>query len=147
MSRAFVAAAGGRGRVVLIEGPAGMGKSAVMEAARRAAGAAGLRVLSARGSQLEQEFDYGVVRQLVEPVLDAADTALQVRLLRGPAHRVPALLAPGREETGGRSSKASALVAYVRRVVRTRRDGHRVTKPAAARPTGFVTRFVTRPFS
>ncbi|GAA1805228.1 AAA family ATPase [Luedemannella flava] len=92
LTRAFTTGAGGRGGVVMVEGPAGIGKSALMEAARRAAGAAGLRVLSARGSQLEREFDYGVVRQLLEPVLLAADTALRVRLLRGPAHRVPALL-------------------------------------------------------
>ncbi|MFC7483380.1 AAA family ATPase, partial [Luedemannella flava] len=84
LTRAFTTGAGGRGGVVMVEGPAGIGKSALMEAARAPQGAAGLRVLSARGSQLEQEFDYGVVRQLLEPVLLAADTALRVRLLRGP---------------------------------------------------------------
>ncbi|TDC41146.1 LuxR family transcriptional regulator [Micromonospora sp. KC213] len=92
LGRAFTTAAHGRGAAVLVEGPAGIGKSTLMEVARRAATATGLRVLSARGSQLEQEFGYGVVRQLVEPVLYTAPTAERVRLLRGPAHRVPALL-------------------------------------------------------
>ncbi|TDB72983.1 AAA family ATPase [Micromonospora sp. KC721] len=92
LGQAFTTAAAGRGAAVLVEGPAGIGKSTLMEAARRVAAATGLRVLSARGSQLEQEFGYGVVRQLVEPVLFTAPTADRVRLLRGPAHRVPALL-------------------------------------------------------
>jgi DNA-binding SARP family transcriptional activator/tetratricopeptide (TPR) repeat protein len=59
------------GRVVLIEGPAGIGKTRLLAEATRLALTGGHRVLSARGSQLERSFGFGVVRQLLEPcVLD-----------------------------------------------------------------------------
>jgi DNA-binding CsgD family transcriptional regulator len=45
----------------------------------------GLRVLSARGGELEREFPFGVVRQLLEPVLAAADQAERGTLLAGAA--------------------------------------------------------------
>ena len=59
----------GRSRAVLIEGPAGIGKSRLLGALRDGAAARGIRALAARGSELEREFPFGVVRQLFEPVL------------------------------------------------------------------------------
>ncbi|MBS1678728.1 MAG: AAA family ATPase [Actinobacteria bacterium] len=59
----------GRSRAVLIEGPAGIGKSRLLGALRDGAAARGIRALTARGSELEREFSFGVVRQLFEPVL------------------------------------------------------------------------------
>jgi DNA-binding CsgD family transcriptional regulator len=58
-------AAAGSGRLVLIEGPAGIGKSGLLAELR---GRARLRlhVLTARASELEREFAFGVVRQLFE---------------------------------------------------------------------------------
>ena len=41
----------------------------MLSEAQRGAGAAGLRILRARGGELEREFAFGVVRQLIEPVL------------------------------------------------------------------------------
>ena len=58
--------AAGRGGVVLIEGPAGIGKTSLLAAGQRLAADGGLRVLAARGGELEREFDFGVVRQLLE---------------------------------------------------------------------------------
>jgi hypothetical protein len=55
----------GRGRLVLIEGPAGIGKSGLLADLRERA-AAGSRVLAARASELEREFAFGIVRQLFE---------------------------------------------------------------------------------
>ena len=55
-----------RGAWRWIEGPAGIGKSALLAEARRRAGEAGAHVLAARGSELEREFPFGVVRQLFE---------------------------------------------------------------------------------
>jgi DNA-binding CsgD family transcriptional regulator len=62
-------AAGGEGTVVALEGPAGIGKSALLVATRSTAAGRGMRVLRARCSTLEREFPYGVARQLLEPLL------------------------------------------------------------------------------
>jgi DNA-binding CsgD family transcriptional regulator len=63
--------AGARGgpRLALIEGTAGIGKSRLIAELREHAGARGMRVLAAHGSDLEREFPFGVVRQLFEPLL------------------------------------------------------------------------------
>ena len=59
-------AAAGEGACLVVEGPAGIGKSALLDAARRRAGTRGMTVLTARGDRLEADFPYGVVRQLLE---------------------------------------------------------------------------------
>ena len=64
----------GDGRLALIEGQAGIGKSRLLAEARERAQGAGMRVLSAKGSELEGEFAFGVVRQLFEPALVDAET-------------------------------------------------------------------------
>jgi DNA-binding CsgD family transcriptional regulator len=73
----------GEARVALIEGPAGIGKSRLLQLARRRGEAAGALTLSARSSELEREFPYGVVRQLFESEL--ADPAVGERALAGSA--------------------------------------------------------------
>jgi len=67
LGEALAAAHRGEGRVVLVEGPAGMGKTALLLELKARAEAAGMRVLRARGAELEQEFGYGIVRQLLDP--------------------------------------------------------------------------------
>ena len=69
---AFAQARAGAGTLTLIEGPAGVGKTELARAARAAAEHAGLSALEATGSELEQPFAFGVVRQLLEPTLDGA---------------------------------------------------------------------------
>jgi DNA-binding CsgD family transcriptional regulator len=68
----------GGGSLLLIEGPAGVGKTELVREARAAADRTGILPLQARGSELEQPFPFGVVRQLLEPVIDghAADSGL-----------------------------------------------------------------------
>ena len=61
---------------MLIEGPAGIGKSALLAQARRRAADGGSLVLAARGSELEREFPFGVVRQLLEGVVAGRDDLL-----------------------------------------------------------------------
>ena len=56
----------GEGTLVVIEGPAGVGKTELGRAARATAQLAGMTALEARGSELEQSFAFGVVRQLLE---------------------------------------------------------------------------------
>jgi DNA-binding CsgD family transcriptional regulator len=64
LSAAVEAAASGRGALVVVEGPAGIGKTTLLRAACRG----DLRILTARGLALERGFGYGVVRQLLDPV-------------------------------------------------------------------------------
>jgi DNA-binding CsgD family transcriptional regulator len=74
LQRLLTGAENGDGRLALIEGQAGIGKSRLLVEARDRAQSAGMRVLSAKGSELEREFAFGVVRQLFEPSLVDAET-------------------------------------------------------------------------
>jgi len=82
---AIAAATAGAGAVVALEGEAGIGKTALLAHATNVARDAGMRVLVARGGELEREFVYGVVRQLFEAPLVAAEPAEQRRWLAGAA--------------------------------------------------------------
>jgi DNA-binding SARP family transcriptional activator len=68
---------------IVIEGPAGIGKTRLQVETVRLADAAGARVLTARASELERSYGFGVVRQLFEPQL--RDPARQVGLFEGAA--------------------------------------------------------------
>jgi DNA-binding CsgD family transcriptional regulator len=92
-------------RLMLIEGPAGIGKSSLVAEARRLAAADGLRMLVGRGSLLEREFPFGVVRQLFEPEL--ADPKERKRLLTGAAATAGALFEATPGESGGDTSFAA----------------------------------------
>jgi DNA-binding CsgD family transcriptional regulator len=84
VSRLLTAAGAGAGGAVVFEGPAGIGKSSLLAAARAAA-AAEVRVLSARGGELERELPFGIVRQLLEPPVAAGDPGERAALLAGAA--------------------------------------------------------------
>lgn len=88
-------ASAGSGGLVVIGGPAGIGKTALMRAARDMAEESGMRVLRARGSDLEQEFAFGVVRQLFEGPLARADPEERASLLDGAAELAGPLFYPG----------------------------------------------------
>ena len=80
------AVAAGDGRAIVLEGPAGIGKTELLDAARAEAAGAGLTTLTARGTELERAFGFGVVRQLFEPVVQDDG------LFEGAARRAAALL-------------------------------------------------------
>ena len=89
---ALADACAGRGRFVVLEGPAGIGKTAVLAAVRESAAARGMRVLRARGTELEREFAFGVVRQLFEPPLAHASELERGELLHATAGTAAAIL-------------------------------------------------------
>ena len=68
VERAVGAAMEGTGAVLVLEGPAGIGKTVVLEAARREATVKGALVLSARASELDRGFGFGLVHQLLDRV-------------------------------------------------------------------------------
>ena len=70
LSSAMADALQRKARLVVVRGPAGIGKTRLLAEARRLAEAGGARVCTARGSLLERDFGYGAVRQLFEPVID-----------------------------------------------------------------------------
>jgi len=73
------------GGVLVVEGPAGIGKTRLLEEAARTAGMADVGVLRARGSEFEAGIGFGVARQLFEPMLRAASAGERRRLLGGVA--------------------------------------------------------------
>jgi DNA-binding CsgD family transcriptional regulator len=75
----------GTGSALFVEGPAGIGKTELLRAARHAAAAAGMAVLSARGGELERSVGFGIVRQLFEATLVKASGIERIGLLAGAA--------------------------------------------------------------
>jgi DNA-binding CsgD family transcriptional regulator len=89
---ALAAARSERGTFVVVEGPAGMGKTALLAAVRTVAADEGMRVLRSRGTELERDFAFGVVRQLFEPPLAEASELERAELLEAAAGVAAGLL-------------------------------------------------------
>ena len=83
-------------RLLLIEGPAGIGKTRLLERALNLAAHRSARVLAARGSPLESAYAFGVVRQLFEPVVAAPDDQ---ELLSGAAASARGVFDPAADGT------------------------------------------------
>ena len=95
----------GRGRFVVVEGPAGIGKTALLAAARTAAAEGGMRVLRSRATKMETNFAFGVVRQLFEPPLVEASELERADLLQAAAGVAAGLLGlPGAPPADGQPS-------------------------------------------
>src|SRR4051794_7173137 len=85
--------AAGEGGLLVVEAEAGMGKTELLRTAGTLGEAAGLRVLRARGSELDRPFAFGMVRQLLE-----REAAASPELLTGGAELPAAVLdVPGAE--------------------------------------------------
>jgi DNA-binding CsgD family transcriptional regulator len=82
------------GRLLAIEGPPGIGKTALLAETKALGQAAGMDVLAGRGSELERSYSYGVVRQLFEPFLAAVPTGERAELLAGAAGLAAPLFDP-----------------------------------------------------
>ena len=83
------------GQILLLSGPAGVGKTALLRAAVAAAAKSGFLVLGARGGELEQSFPFGVVGQLFAPIVhDAKEQGGEEDLLAGDARLAEVALSP-----------------------------------------------------
>ena len=100
-------ACAGEGTLLLIEGPAGAGKTVLAREARAAAEQARMMPLEARGSELERPFAFGVVRQLLEPVLSKEPG--HTDLFAGAAGPAARLFAPGEPRPLGADAGFEAL--------------------------------------
>lgn len=93
IAAAVRAAAAGRGGMLLVRGPAGIGKTRLLGEVRAHAVAVDALRARARAVELEQGFAFGVVRQLFEPLLTAVDAATRERWWAGPAVQARAVFA------------------------------------------------------
>ena len=66
IERALTGCVLGRGRLVLLYGQAGAGRSGLLRASVREAETRGIAVLEASGNELERSYGFGIVRQLLE---------------------------------------------------------------------------------
>ena len=87
--------AAGTGQLVVLEAPAGLGKSSLLEVCRGSAIERGFAVVIGRGSELERAFPFGVIVQLFEQRLVAASEEERSRLTLGAAALSMPLFAAG----------------------------------------------------
>jgi DNA-binding CsgD family transcriptional regulator len=87
--------AGGDGRTVLIEGPPGIGKTALLGELDDRAEARDHRVLKATGSEMERDFGFGIVRQLFGSLLRSLDPVGKAGLFAGPVALAAAIFGLG----------------------------------------------------
>src|SRR6266568_9231697 len=104
------AALDGRGALAVVEGPPGIGKTALSAAAVRAARDRGILALVARGGALERDFAFGVARQLLEPPLADADPDTRAALLSGAARSAASVLGASDPGPPGPSDDGHAAV-------------------------------------
>ncbi|MEA2171628.1 MAG: hypothetical protein QOF76_4928, partial [Solirubrobacteraceae bacterium] len=85
----------GEGALIVVDGPAGIGKTSLLRALGGQAAADGMQVLHARGSELETGFAFGVLRMALAPALAALDPAARTEVTAGQAAHALAMLEPG----------------------------------------------------
>ena len=103
LSTALARAREGSGRLVVVSGPAGVGKTVLLRRVERLAEDERSLVLRARGVELEQGFAFGVVRQLFERVVSGSRSFERSKLLSGSAGAAGGLF--GQAELPGAESE------------------------------------------
>ncbi len=83
LTGALLEAKAGNGSALSIEADAGLGKTTLLQAARRSATASQLTVLSARATELERDFPFALVRQLFALQLAVLPKTEREALLEG----------------------------------------------------------------
>ena len=97
------------GQFVLVEGPAGLGKTSLLRTTLQTAASTGFTCLRARASELERAFPYGCVRQLLEPAIARASSAERDRLFEGAAALAKPLFADSAATPSSADSAFSML--------------------------------------
>jgi DNA-binding CsgD family transcriptional regulator len=102
-------ACAGAGALLVVEGPAGAGKTRLLEAAAQSGRANGMHVLEASANELERELGFGVVRALFENVLVRESPARRRSLLSGASATAARVLWPADASGGAPAEPAAAL--------------------------------------
>jgi DNA-binding CsgD family transcriptional regulator len=99
------------GAVALIEGPAGIGKSSLLNEAMALAREMGCSTATARCNELERDFAFGLARQLFEPRLAGLDPERRRHLLTGAAGLAAPVVEPlGFDELAPRGGASYAAL-------------------------------------
>ncbi|MBV9312681.1 MAG: AAA family ATPase [Pseudonocardia sp.] len=85
IEQAVAALERGHGSVLIVEGAAGIGKSALLRALCMQAAERNARTFTARASELERNFGFGIIRQLLERRIVGAGESERTELLAGAA--------------------------------------------------------------
>ena len=101
----------GAGGAVLVEGPAGVGKTRLLEAVGELAEAEPVSVLRARGGELERSFPFGVAVQLFGMAVAALGGVERASVLSGAAELVVDLIDPRVRARGSGVGSQEALFA------------------------------------
>jgi len=104
-------AGGGSGGVLVLEGAAGAGKTRLLQAIAARAGEQGFAVFSARGSELERDYAFGLVRQALEPALFGLGKEERAELLSGAAASAEAAIGDAPVEDTARPADPYATLA------------------------------------
>ncbi len=97
----------GAGGLLLIEAAAGLGKSRLVEALTEHAASTGFRALGARGSEIERDYGYGVIRQLLGTTVSSMDADARERAFSGAASLAAPIFGLSGEELDVGSGEAS----------------------------------------
>src|SRR3954452_19359229 len=93
----------GMGRLVAVQGEAGIGKTALLTATARLAVRNGVSVLRARGSELERDAPFGVALQLFERHVGTLRPEARAQTFRGAARLAAPLFDPAADAAQERS--------------------------------------------
>ena len=94
----------GQSRLILLRGPAGIGKTGLIKSIRAQAASRGIRVLGARAAEIEAGVGFGLARQLLEGPVRSAKGSERRRLLDAAGPAAAAQLGVGDGHTKPRGS-------------------------------------------
>jgi DNA-binding CsgD family transcriptional regulator len=100
---ALASARNGAGAALIVEGDAGIGKTALLACAQARAANSQMHVLHARGIEIEAEYPFGLVRQCLEPALRRDKPRDREGLLAGAARLAAPIVTDAPEDSPGAS--------------------------------------------